>query len=405
MKNLLCFILLALLAGSCQEQLILKESENILPEQQLAFESALDLPPVFANYDRKLPDYLKSLGLVVQPVDDGKATLGRVLFYDKNLSQDRTISCASCHKQELAFSDNVAVSTGIYGLKGTRNALPLGNVASFSAHYRAINGPAPQLLWDNRASSVEQQSTMAFLNDHEMGMTLQEVVNRIVEQPYYPYIWNKVYGNFNVTSDQVLECLSEFVGAMGAHDSRFDGGLEEANGNINISSVDTITSILPIYYGNGGDTLTTIQTTGIPGFTTIENRGRDIFVVNCSKCHSPLRTTQEVLEACTGLSMNYTDGGVGAISGNSNQVGVFKSPSLRNIALTAPYMHDGRFKTLMEVVSFYNNGVKNHPNLHPEMKLNLNLNASDLNALVAFLNTLTDHELIRDERFANPFKQ
>lgn len=390
---------------ACQKsEFITHDERNVLPDYVTEFEAWLDLPPVFVSYQRTLPKYLQAVGMLPAPVSDAKATLGRVLFYDKNLSLDRSTACASCHKQSNAFSDNTAFSTGINGRKGTRNAMPIDNVASFSAHYRSINGLQPLLLWDNRAADVAEQSKLAFLNDHEMGMTMEGIAQRIKGLSYYPYLWEKVYGHFNVTEEQVLECLSEFVGAFGSHQSKFDFALEMVNGDINFSGTDTI--VEQIYSG----TITTTVSTGLPGFSVRELRGRDLFIAHCSGCHSPIRPFQEVLEACNGLDLNYADQGIGALTGNPADNGVFKAPSLRNIELTAPYMHDGRFKTLEEVVEFYSTGVKDHPNLHPVMRrdsgsIHLNLTTVQKTDLVAFLKTLTEMNPGLDERFSNPFRQ
>ena len=404
MKKTIYLLAFMLPVVACQKgELAIRNDQNDLPDYASQFEAWLDLPPATISYQRTLPKYLQALGIVPRPVSDEKATLGRVLFYDKNLSLDRSTACASCHHQAFAFSDNTALSTGIGGLKGNRNAMPIANVASFSAHYSDINGLRPSLLWDNRAANVTEQSRLAFLNDHEMGMTMAEVATRIRELPYYPWLWEKTYDRFDVTEAQILECLSAFVGAIGSHESKFDAALEAANGNINFSGIDTI--IANVYFGSD----TTILPFGLPGFSARESSGRDIFVANCSKCHSPIRPFQEVLEACNGLETTYPDQGIGALTGNPADNGVFKAPSLRNIALTAPYMHDGRFKTLEEVVSFYSNGVKNHPNLHPAMRHNgsihLNLTNDQKNDLIAFLHTLTDIKSVSDERFADPFKQ
>ena len=419
MKKAIYLLAFLALASSCRNnEFVDRNDENILPAYVTEFEAALNLPPIFPEYSRQLPFYLQSLGMKVKPVDNGKATLGRVLFYDKNLSLDRSTSCASCHKQDRAFSDDVAFSRGINGLTGSRNSMPIANVASFSAHYSEIGGLRPLLLWDSRAANVAEQSKLAFLNDHEIGMTMEGVADRIKEQSYYPYLWQKIYGNFEVTESQVLECLSEFVGSIGAADSRFDRALEAAKGEIGQTQLDTLSNqeiLAAIYNGdtitlpNGSGTGTVIETGGLLGFTTAENHGRDIFVANCSKCHSPIRSFQEVFEACNGLEMVYPDQGRGKLTGNANDNGVFKAPSLRNIALTAPYMHDGRFKTLEEVVDFYSDNVQLHPNLHPKMlhngDPNLHLSTQEKKELVAFLNTLTDNKIGTDNRFSNPFRQ
>ncbi|MBC7775723.1 MAG: c-type cytochrome [Phycisphaerae bacterium] len=404
MKKATYLFALTLLAISCSKNdFSVRNEENVLPEQIAAFDAFLDLPPVFVDYNYRLPNYLKATGMEVRPVDNAKATLGRVLFYDKNLSLDHSTSCASCHKQARAFSDDVAFSKGIFGLTGSRNSMPIANVANFSAHYSEISGLRPLLLWDSRAANVAEQSKLAFLNDHEMGMNMEGVAARIKEQSYYPYLWQKVYGHFDVRDEDVFECLSEFVGSIGAPDTKLDKALEAVSGNLSFGGVDTVI-IGPAYYGD-----TTILPFGLPNFNPSENRGRDIFVANCSKCHSPIRAFQEVFEACNGLEMSYVDQGRGKITGKSTDNGVFKSPSLRNITLTAPYMHDGRFKTLQEVVEFYSDEVKPHPNLHTQMlhngERNLHLTMLQKNDLVAFLSTLTDNKIGFDERFSNPFKQ
>jgi cytochrome c peroxidase len=385
---LLCF------ATSCKKES--QYSENLLKEQDKILAEYFNLPPLPYAYDDQLPAYLQVMGMTIPPISEPKATLGRVLFYDKNLSSDRTVACASCHKQEKAFSDDVAFSRGVGGKLGDRNAMPIGNVANFSAHYNDATGFSPALLWDNRATSVSEQATLAFVNDHEMGITLPQVMHRIAEQPYYKPLWERAYGQTNeMTQEQMLEALSTFVGAMGSYRSRLDQALTGVNGNLNSPG-----NIIQGYYSS--DTI-------FPILSNSENRGRLIFVNNCSKCHSPVRKLQEVNEACNGLEINYADQGKGRITGNPADNGVFKSPSLRNVALTAPYMHDGRFKTLGEVVEFYSSGVKHHANLHPVMfkndgTYNLNLNAQQKTDLIRFLHTMTDNTLAKDERFANPFK-
>ncbi len=404
-----CLLAFILLATACQKnEFLVREDSNEIPDQLLT-EQYPNLPLAPNIYQQILPKYLQALGMAPVPVDHAKATVGQLLFYDKNLSKDLKVACASCHKQQKAFSDDVAFSIGINGLKGTRNSMPIANVASFSAHYRPIGGTQSLLLWDNRASSVAQQAQMAFLNDHEMGMNMAEVVERVKEQGYYKVLWKAAYGEAPVEESRILDCLSEFVGAIGSNKSRFDGAMESVNGNINFDSMG-IEVIIPAYYSGtnlGGDT--TIVAITIPGFSLSEDRGRKIFVNNCTKCHSPIRPLQEVMEACNGLTLGYADQGKGKLTGNPADNGVFKSPSLRNIALTAPYMHDGRFKTLQEVIEFYSTGVKDHTNLHPKMrqngKINLNLTSDEKTDLLNFLNTLTDYSILNDRKFADPFRQ
>jgi cytochrome c peroxidase len=397
MKKLLLFTTLTVFLLACNK----KEWTERYDANEFDQVTDLVLPDVMYTYTRNLPKYLQAVGVAPQPVSHLKAALGRVLFYDVNLSADRSVSCGSCHQQAHAFADPAPLSKGIYGRQSLRNSMSLANVASFSAYY-GKNASSQQLLWDNRAQNVAQQATMAFLNDHEMGMTLDGVVERVLEKSYYKDLWVGAYGTFEPSANQILECLTEFVGAIGSHNSLLDRSLEMANGNFNFQQDSMI--VTQLYYG-GSDT--TFITFGLPLMSDHQNQGRNIFIQNCSKCHSPILPLQTVQEACNGLDMTYTDQGKGSISGKSTDMGVFKSPSLRNIALTAPYMHDGRFKTLKEVIDFYSTGVKEHPNLHPEMRINgstkRNFTESQKEALLAFLLTFTDVDIINDPRFSDPF--
>jgi cytochrome c peroxidase len=376
-------------------------------------------PELMLDYSRHLPEYLELAGLKSKQVDNLKANLGRVLFYDTALSKDGTVSCASCHKQNQAFGDNSLKSRGVDGLFSKRHSMPLTNVASMVAHYTDVKGTLAPLLWDTRAASVADLSRMAFTSPNEMGMTMDQVVEKVKNQAYYPYVWKQTFGDFKVTEDKILDCISEFVGAMGSHDSKLDKALIKAEGNLDIPASYTIsydTIIRSLYYGSVilgfSDTVITQKIKKEGGLDYLgmdENLGRNIFVNNCTKCHSAIRPFQEVLMACNGLDLEYQDKGRALYTGKSTDVGVFKSPSLRNIALTAPYMHDGRFKTLEEVVKFYSEGVKPHANLHPLLlgkdgTPGFKLSAVEQKQLIAFLHTLTDNSITKDTRFSSPFK-
>lgn len=406
MKKILYLLLLAFLAVSCEKnRFVLDDDENTSSWEEAlkAFKGTI---PLLGQFDNSIPAYLNAVGMNAVPVNNLKAGLGRVLFYDKNLSKDRSISCASCHKQEKAFSDDVDFSVGIEGKRTHRNSMPLANVANFAAHYAMIGGQAPALLWDERSPDVISQSRIAFANPVEMGLNMEEVIGRVREQSYYLYLWKQVYGNFEPNEVQVLECLQEFVGVMGSSKSPLDKALSSgfsAFESQNTTVHDTV--VIQLYYGGTSTTINTINV-GLPGLTPAEDRGRLVFINNCTKCHSPIRPFQEVFAACNGLEMQYTDNGLAELTGKKEHEGVFKSPPLRNIALTAPYMHDGRFKTLEEVVNFYSEGIRPHPNLHPLLKEtgSLNLSVQQKQDLIAFLHTFTDNSITADPRFSNPFK-
>ena len=352
----------------------------------------LNLPDLPDDYTVQFPAHLRNAGLFPRPVERDKAVLGRVLFYDKGLSKDRTVACASCHKQELGFGDNIALSKGVYDRSTDRNSIALASVSNFSAYYGTdLNGSnAIRFFWDNRAETAAEQSQGSMTNPKEMDMHMEDIVAAVQSQPYYSPLFKKAYGDDFVTQDRVKESIANFVNAMGSYQSKFDEQASKVN-----------------YYDAG-------SFTNFAGFTSQENRGLQIYQSNCSSCHSPIMGRPMLFNASNGLDAvtNPSDRGVGPVTGLQEDEGTFKVPTLRNIALSAPYMHDGRFATLEAVVEHYNSGVQAHPNLHYNLRQSfggdpkrLNLTADDKQALVAFLHTLTDDHMRSDSRFSNPFKQ
>lgn len=361
------------------------------PEDYATLSEHLSLPDLPDDYTVNFPTHLRSAGLFPRPVERDKAVLGRVLFYDKKLSKDGTVACASCHKQELGFGDNVAFSRGVYDRSTERNSIALASVSNFSAYYGTdLNGTqAIRFFWDNRAETAAEQSQGSLTNAKEMDMHMDEVAAAVQSQPYYSPLFKKAYGDDYVTADRIKESISNFVNAMGSYQSKFD---EEAS-KINIYAS-------PASYNN------------FNGFTPQQNRGLQIYQSNCASCHSPIMGRPMLFNASNGLEADVdpNDRGVGAITGVASEDGTFKVPTLRNIALSAPYMHDGRYNNLEQVVEFYNSGIQAHPNLHPNLQFNgspkrLNLSESDKQDLVTFLHTLTDEHVSVDSRFADPFKQ
>lgn len=317
-------------------------------------------------------------------------TLGRVLFYDKNLSKDGSVSCASCHKQELAFSDDVAFSRGVEGNVTDRNSLSLGAFASFQSYYgpKVFPNGVPRFFWDERVESLHEQMSQTIPNEKEMGMDLNELVERVKEQEFYQILYDKAFQEKHITVENVLFAISEFVNSIRSNASKFDGGY---NG-----------------FDSSGD---------FANFTPQENLGKNLFRTNCAGCHafsihqnfgSEFGNATSV--ACNGLDKDYEDKGVGEFTQSVSDYGKFKIPGLKNIALTYPYMHDGRFETLEEVVDFYSEGIADHANLHSKLRnedgsvKNLNLTEDEKAALLAFLHTLTDEQMIVEEKWSNPFK-
>lgn len=362
-----------------------KNSNELPPDNSL---TALNLPATPYNYSNiTMPAFLTAppiQGQINTPannqVTDWGATLGRVLFYDKTLSKNKTISCASCHKQANAFSDFEALSKGFNGGSTGRNSMSL-----IDAKYY----PNGRFFWDQRAATLEQQVLMPIQDLVEMGITLDTLVKRVQDQSYYPTLFTKAFGSGTINSDLISKALSQFVRSIVSYQSKYDQGRQT----------------LPAAPAPPPNAV-------FPNFTAQENRGKEIFlspIGGCAPCHGS-ETFTAPQEKNNGLDRNTMDRGFGAVLNNTNLDATFKVGSLRNVELTAPYMHDGRFMSLEQVVEHYNSGVKDHPNLSPQLKLPngqprlLNLSAADKAALVAFLKTLTDKNVTTDVKYSNPFK-
>ncbi len=326
------------------------------------------------------------------PTTDEGATLGRVLFYDVDLSLNRTISCASCHIQQFSFADTAQFSTGFDGSLGRRNSMGL-------VHARFQKDST--FFWDNRAPTLEIQTLMPIQDPTEMGLSLDTLVARVSSKPFYPPLFQNAFGSTTITSDRISKALAQFIRSMNTFGSKFRQGVNITNGNP--------------------------STTPFSNFTPQENLGKDLFMDvfrgNCQACHTRNVMVQQGAQNI-GLDLVYADNGQGALTGNPNsqQNGRFSVPSLINVALTAPYMHDGRFKTLEEVIDFYSDSVQNHVNLSGFLR-EIEPGNTDPNhvfcntcpprrphftpdekaALVAFLKTLTDTIITTDERWSNPF--
>ncbi len=295
------------------------------------------------------------------------ATLGRVLFYDRRLSVNDRVSCSSCHQQQFAFSDTATLSRGFTGGFTGRHSMGLTN-ARFYASAR--------FFWDERAANLEAQVLQPIQDATEMGMTLPNVLAKLSATTYYPALFTAAFGTSEITSDRVARALSQFVRSLVSVNSKFDRAFG-VNGVPNFAAT----------------------------FTAQELAGQDLFNgrAGCARCHG---TNAHISDGVhnTGLDATITDVGAGN--------GRFKAPSLRNIAVRPPYMHDGRFRTLEQVIAFYDSGVQNNPGLDPRLRggpggnglpLRLNLSATERASLVAFLGTLTDNTFLTDVKFSNPF--
>ena len=314
-----------------------------------------------------------------------KATLGRVLFYDNTLSVDGTVSCASCHKQEAAFADDRKLSEGIESNVGLRNSLPLGNTIGFVRYYGTdLSVQSGFFSWDESQLTINDQSEAAIVSELEMGHNMYDLAEQINKIDYYQVLFKKVYGTQGATKANILDALTEFVNSMSSRGSKFDNGAQST------SPYQDFTN-----------------------FSQSENRGKTLFNDNCGSCHGVNHNAIVLSSANNGLDIIYEDKGIGARTNNSSDNGVFKVPSLRNIDLTGPYMHDGRFETLEEVVDHYSDGIQNHNNLHPFLQefgtsgsepRKFNFSDQNKEDIVNYLKTLTDETFVTEVKYSDPFK-
>ncbi len=380
-------VLLLLSLSACIED---RESVSVrtYTDTELAILSEklhVDAQPV--DYQLRFPKHMQELGLRPQEINNHLAMLGRVLFYDTRLSKTNEVSCASCHDQGLAFADDEAFSKGFAGSLTKRNSISLAATANFSTSYDAsqtANGEGVFFFWDERAQTIVEQSSLTITDPIEMGLEPAELEQRLREDPMYSILAKRAFRSNELSFTQVLLALQEFCNSISSTNSKFDDLLNWRVGH----------------------------QVGSNPFTQQELLGRGLFIDHCSSCHSRDMTLSSKSIANNGLDLEYADKGVGAHRRVEAFDGFFKIPMLRNIAVTAPYMHDGRFATLEEVIDHYNTGIANHPNLSDDLK-DPSTNApkrnflteGDKQALTAFLHTLTDYEFLADERFSDPFKR
>lgn len=307
------------------------------------------------------------------PVTNTGAALGRTLFYDKRLSGNDAVACASCHQQSSGFADTARLSKGFKGGLTGRHSMALTNTRYYSRG---------RMFWDERASSLEDQVLRPIQDTVEMGMTFDLLEKKLALTSYYPALFNSAFGSTTIIRDKISLALAQFVRSLVSGRSKFDQGATQG-------------PLGPP--GPPGQAPTGFAAV----FTAEEENGRNLFAsTGCAGCHSTfIQLASDVRN--TGLDATITDVGAGS--------GKFKVPSLRNAAVRGRFMHDGRFTTLAEVVEFYNSGVRDNGGLDNRLRgpggqpQRLKLTAADKSALVAFLGTLTDPTFLSDTRFGNPF--
>lgn len=330
------------------------------------------------------------------------AFLGRVLFYERALSADGTISCASCHQQSHAFGDDIRFSKGIGGIETRRNTLALGAYPSLetvylsggltSAEPDSLSGEYRGIFWDERTIYMLGQLERSFADPEGMGILVSSIPGRLSGLEYYPILFRKAFGEEEITATRVMLALMGFLGTIVNVEAPFDDAFART-------------------FTQGGD-----LSGDFDSFSSQQNLGKQLFATHCSACHlvvtnihlNPILGNGKP-RACNGLDMTYTDQGVGEYWGKPELNGVFKIPGLRNITATAPYMHDGRFGSLEAVIQHYNNGIQPHANLDSLLKdeqgfpKQLQLSEQEVDALLEFLRSLTNEHLLFDEKWSDPF--
>ena len=357
------------------------------------FGSNIDLNKL-ANYaNQPRPGYIRKDNTGSNGITNSKATLGRVLFYDKQLSIDNSIACASCHKQAFAFGDTAIASAGVAGGLTTRHSMRLVN-SRFANEVK--------FFWDERAASLEAQTTQPIQSHVEMGFSgqsgrpaLASLLTKLQGLDYYNELFKFAYGDVNVTEERLQECLAQFVRSIQSFDSKFDVGRAQ----VPADNVD------------------------FPNFTAQENQGKNIFIAppvfnasgvrtsggfGCQGCHA---APEFDIDPNTG-----NNGVIGVLNGPGIDVNVTRAPSLRDLVgingvPNSPMMHTANFATLQNVIGHYGNiniapaNTRLDPRLRPNgFGQQLNVTATEVQSVVAFLKTLTGTAVYTDARWSDPFQ-
>lgn len=342
--------------------------------------ATIDLDNLFNYANQDIPDYISHDNTNSNLIDDKAATLGRVLFYDKNLSSDGTIACASCHIQANAFSDPSVQSSGVNGLTARHSMRLVNPRFSREEHF----------FWDERAETLEAQVTQPIQDHIEMGYSgtngdpnMADLINHLESIDYYNILFEFAFGDSEISENRMQLALAQFIRSIQSFDSRFDEGYMQ----VSSTSVP------------------------FPNYTPQENRGKELFVnsVGCVNCHIPPEFSIEI---------HSQNNGVITVAGmpGETDLTVTKPPSLRDLvnpngSLNTPLMHDGSFTSLLDVVNHYNNIPDDPANTNLDVRLTapngepqqLNLSEDQKQELVAFLKTLTGSDIYTNEKWSDPF--
>ncbi|MEO5995826.1 MAG: cytochrome c peroxidase [Chitinophagaceae bacterium] len=338
------------------------------------FHLPCSVTPLKINY----PEYFGNKIVIPEdnPTTEQGVKLGRMLFYETALSANNLFSCATCHQQSLAFTDGKQFSTGIDGTAQPRNTMSLANLLWVR-----------RFFWDGRAEGLEKQVETPMTGEHEMGQPLVITAKKLHNKSIYASLFKDAFGTDSITGERIMKALSQFERTLVSANSSYDK------------------------YLRGEYKPTPSERNGMALFFASPNPANRIRGAACGHCHAGPKTFSELFHN-NGLDSFPKDPGLEKITGQEYDRGRFRVVTLRNIALTAPYMHDGRFKTLEEVVEHYNEHLIQSSTLSIFLQNNsnkendklLNLTAQEKTDLVFFLKMLTDSTFITAKRFSNPFK-
>ena len=330
--------------------------DNESVERYFATPSSLDIPKLFED----------NILAPVIPIDNPQTVegiaLGKKLFFDPILSIDNTLACVDCHAPENAFTDSDKFSDGVDGIFGNRNSMPLFNLAwNYDEKF----------FWDGNTFSLEHQAFVPVTDPFEMKSNWADVESKLQQHAEYPSLFEKAFGASNIDSSLVTKAIAQFERTLISANSKFDKFLL---GELNLSPEE------------------------LNGFNVFMDEAKG----DCFHCHgsdkNPLWTDN--IFHNNGLDETFADLGLGAVTGDPADNGKFKSPSLRNLEFTAPYMHDGRFASLDDVINHYSQGLKNSSTIDPLMKKvdqgGVGLTDKDKADLKTFLLTLSDYDFINN---------
>jgi cytochrome c peroxidase len=352
--RLLGFFILLIFIASCDGNN--EPYEDIPQEDQQTTTNALLEVVIPSNF----PDPTYELN--ENPPTEKGFLLGKKLFYDGRLASDGVVSCGFCHIQAFAFTHHThIVSHGVDGQLGKRNAQPLQNMAFMD-----------EFTWDGAAVHLDAQPIIPITSEVEMNETFGSIIAKLQADPEYVALFGEAFDNGQIDPDNILKALSQFMVMMISGETKFDR-----------------------FDRNDGTTLTTEELAGLA-----------LFEANCASCHGGILFTDQSYRN-NGLALNpeLNDIGRERVTGNPEDRQKFKVPSLRNIEVTFPYMHDGRIGTLADVLAFYNNGMQDSPTLDPIFRqadgsIGIALTADEQAKIIVFLKTLTDDNFLFDSRFS-----